>query len=202
LSSEIEIGVGLAKLKITLSEFASVVRNFAGEAKHREVKEAIKELIGAARTSYDTTVDVLTPLYALDSEGKFDAELPALRSDFKNQYLKDMGRLYTHCSIVEVKIVALKDKQGVMRNIPLVKRSFNRLDRLAEAWLARDFELARDMEQFLGRMNDYLDEVNIHRQNDVTEAYQGLRSALELFEQDFLTTKRALDELDVISSRL
>ena len=75
-------------------------------------------------------------------------------------------------------------------------------DRLAEAWLARDFELARDMEQFLGRMNDYLDEVNIHRQNDVTEAYQGLRSALELFEQDFLTTKRALDELDVISSRL
>jgi len=202
MSSEIEIGVGLAKLKITLSEFASVVRNFAGEAKHREVKEAIKELIGAARTSYDTTVDVLTPLYALDSEGKFDAELPALRSDFKNQYLKDMGRLYTHCSIVEAKIVALKDKQGVMRNIPLVNRSFNRLDRLAEAWLARDFELARDMEQFLGRMNDYLDEVNIHRQNDVTEAYQGLRSALELFEQDFLTTKRALDELDVISSRL
>ena len=202
MSSEIEIGIGLAKLKITLSEFASVVRNFAGEAKHGEVKGAIKELIGAARTSYDTTVDVLTPLYALDSEGKFDAELPALRSDFKNQYLKDMGRLYTHCSIVEAKIVALKDKQGVMRNIPLVNRSFNRLDRLAEAWLARDFELARDMEQFLGRMNDYLDEVNIHRQNDVTEAYQGLRSALELFEQDFLTTKRALDDLDVISSRL
>lgn len=202
MSSEIEIGIGLAKLKITLSEFASVVRNFVGEAKHREVKAAIKELIAAARTSYDTTVDVLTPLYGLDSEGKFDAELPNLRSDFKNQYLKDTGRLYTHCSIVEAKIFALKDKQGVMRNIPLVNRSFNRLDRLAEAWLARDFELARDMEQFLGRMNAYLDELYIHRQNDVTEAYQGLRSTLELFEQDFLTTKRALDELDVISSRL
>jgi len=192
----------LAKLKITLSEFASVVRNFAGEAKHREVKEAIKELIGAARTSYDTTVDVLTPLYALDSEDKFGLKFADLRSNFKNQYLKDMGLLHTHCSIVEAKIIALKDKQGLMRSVPLIKRTFSRLDRLAEAWLARDHELARDMEEFLNRMNSYLDEVDQNKNQSVPEAYQELGSALTLFEGDFLATKKALDELDIISARL
>ena len=58
------------------------------------------------------------------------------------------------------------------------------------------------MEEFLNRMNSYLDEVDQNKNQSVPEAYQELGSALTLFEGDFLATKKALDELDIISARL
>ena len=202
MTSQLELGVGLAKLKITLSEFAGVMKSLVGEAQHQEVRQAIKDLIAAARTSYDTTVDVLTPLYALDTEDRFNSDFGGVLASFKNQYLKDFGLLVTHCSEVDAKLGDLKSKKRFMRNIPLVNRSFARMDRLAEAWLAQDYELARDMELFLRRMNDFLDGVSQAMASDPSEAYEDLKWSLTTFEDDFLGTKRGLNELTVISSRL
>lgn len=202
MSSEIEIGVGLAKLKITLSEFAAVVRNLAGEAKQQEVKNAIKEMIEATRASYDTTVDVFTPLYSLNSEDTFNAEFADIRSNFKNKYLKDIGAVRTHCSIVEAKLENLTNQKRMMRNIPIINRSFKRLNSLAAAWLDQDYELDRDMEKFLLDINNFLDVISDTQQNNPSEAFQELRWSLTQFEDDFLTTKDRLNEITVLSSQL
>lgn len=202
MGSEIELGFGLAKLKVSLNDLVLVVKGLSGEAHHQEVRKAIKDLIIAARTSYDTTRDALTPFYSLDTGKRFDTSFAELRMRFKTQYLTNSGSVRTHCRIVEQKLRELRNKQGLMRAVPIVKRSFERLDGLAAGWLARDDQLAEDMDGFLRNMNELLDAVDRTRTTDPEEAFASLRESLSLLEDNFLGTKEALDELDVVSSRL
>ncbi|MDA0769681.1 MAG: hypothetical protein O2821_05595 [Chloroflexi bacterium] len=202
MGSEIEIGMGIAKLKVSLAEFATVVRNLAGEAKHQDVRTTIKEMIDAVRVSYDTTVAVFTPLYALDSEQAFSDRFPQIRADFKAHYLTDTDAVRTRCHIVEAKLTDLLNRRGLLRSIPLVNRSFQRLDQLAMTWLSNDYELERDMNMFLQNINGLLDRLEFDMQSDLPDTYQDLRWSLSQFEDDLLATKRRLDDLDVISSVL
>jgi hypothetical protein len=117
---EISIGYELATLKVTLSEFTAIVKHISGEAKHEEARQALKDMIGEVRKSYDTAVDVFTPLYKLDTARKFNNDFSQARSDFKGRYLKDMGAVRTHCSIVSDKLDELQKRKSWMKSLPYV----------------------------------------------------------------------------------
>ena len=65
---ELDIGYGLANLKLNLGDFLAVAQQIAGVTKHREAREALKASIEEIRKSCDTAVEVFTPLYALTDE--------------------------------------------------------------------------------------------------------------------------------------
>jgi hypothetical protein len=199
---ELSIGNDLAQLKLSLSEFTTVIRHLAGEAKQQEVRQSLKEMIQEVRKSYDIAVDVFTPLYNLNTKRKFAVQFSLVRTAFKTAYLKDIGRVRTHCTIVAEELDELKKRKAWMKGLPYIRRSFQRLDDLASNWIANDTWLANNMEDLLKDMNSFLNAISRLQKRNASEAFQYLLSSLDQFEDDFLAIKKRIDELTIISKQL
>jgi hypothetical protein len=199
---ELSIGNELAQLKLSLGEFTTVIKYLIGEAKQQEVREALKEMIQEVRKSYDVAVDVFTPLYALDTKRKFTSRFSQERANFKSTYLKAGSRVRTHCGIVARQLEELKKRKAWMKSLPYIRRSFKRLEDLAESWIANDTWLALNMESLLRGMNGFLNTVSRMQKKNASEAFRYLTSSLDQFEDDFLAINKWIDELTDISKQL
>jgi hypothetical protein len=201
-STELEISNGFAKLTVNLGEFLSVAQLIVGITKHREARQALKDAILEIRKSCDTAVDVFTPLYALTDTASFTKSFGALHANFKNSYLKNINTVRTNCKIVKTHLDALLKKKGWIARLPLLKRSYFRLDQLCKNWFYQDMNLARQMETFLRSINDFYADISNLAQQDSSMAFSLLRSGLEQFEDDFLSLRKKLGALDVLSKTI
>lgn len=202
MNIELSIGNDLAQLKISLSEFTTVVKHLLGEAKRQDVRQSLKEMMQEVRKSYDVAVDAFAPLYDLDTKRKFSAGFSEKRAKFKATYLKDTNKVRTHCAIVTQKLDELKKRRGWMKNLPRVRQSFKRLGDLARDWVANDTWLVNNMESLLNNMNRFLNAVSRLQQENSANAFQYLTSSLEQFEDDFLAIKKRLEVLDVLGRQV
>jgi hypothetical protein len=62
--------------------------------------------------------------------------------------------------------------------------------------------LARQMETFLRSINDFYADISNLAQQDSSMAFSLLRSGLEQFEDDFLSLRKKLGALDVLSKTI
>lgn len=200
MGTELDIGYGLVTLKLNIGEFLAVAKQIAGVTKARE---ELKATIGEIRKSCDTAVDVFTPLYALTTEAAFTREFGALHASFKNSYLKNADAIRTHCDVVKIHLDALlKEKQWV-GSIPLMGRSYERLNELCQRWLFSDVALAEQMGKLLRSIDDLYGDLACRVELDCTdEAFALLRSCLAQFEDDFLSLRKQLNGLDVLAKTL
>ncbi len=74
--------VSMAGFEVDLVEFAGVISDLVSVNLDQESKAALKTLIGEARKSFDVVVDVITPLYALNTPVAVRDQFPALRATF------------------------------------------------------------------------------------------------------------------------
>jgi hypothetical protein len=199
---EFQIGSELANMKVTLTEFTTLVTHISGEAKHQAVRQSLKELIDEVRRSYETAVDVFSPLYTVDTEKRFDKRFPDLRANFKNKYLKDKGNVRTHSSIVGNKISDLQKTKSWMKGLPFIKASFERLKILGNNWISNDGKLAASMDNFLTSVNKFLDRIDKNYQANPAETLSYLKRSLRQYESDLLDIKSKLDQLNVIGGKL
>jgi hypothetical protein len=202
MGTELEINAGLARLKVSLGEFVAILEQIAGLEQQKEARDALKNAIAEIRKSCDTVVDVFTPLYALTSQAKFSGSFGDLYADFKNSYLKNVGAVRTHCDIVKSHLSDMLRGQHWMSYIPLLKHSYGRLGSLCDTWLFQDDNLAHQMDNFLGEIDKFYREIAELQQSDETAAFTTLRSALQQYEDDFLSLRKKLHALDAVGNRL
>jgi hypothetical protein len=199
---EITIGYEVANLKVTLSEFSAIIEHISGEAKLQEVRQAIKEMIEEVSVSYKTAVDVFTPLYELNTGRKFNSKFSGARANFKNNYLKSAGKVRTSCGIVTDKLNTLRQRRAWMKNLPFVRRSFERLEALGNNWISNDGRLAQGMDSFLNSMNRFLDRVSKAQKANPAEAFRYLQSSLAQYEDDLLAISERLNKIKQVSAKL
>jgi hypothetical protein len=202
MSMELELAGGLASLKLNLGEFLAVAQQIAGVTKHREARQALKDSIGEIRKSCDTAVDVFTPLYALTDEASFTKNFGTLHAAFKNSYLKNIDAVRTHCTVVKTHLDGLLKNKAWLGGLPLLERSYARLQDLCNRWLFQDYTLANEMDDFLKHIDTFYTELSDLAQSDASTAFAVLRSCLQQYEDDFLTLRKQLNALDVLGRTL
>lgn len=202
LSPEIELSLGLAKLKVKLGEFVTIVKTLSGAVQHQDVRHALKEMIAEVRKSYDTVVDTIGPLYQMNTPQKFTKHFPETRAAYKKVFLKTDGLVRTHCHVVRDKMLFLQKRKGWMGNLPLLRKSYARLKGLCAEWLVNDNDLVEEMKEFLRLVNRFMDDINRRQKKSTTTAIAELQSGLQQIEDDFLSIKSKLDDLDVIGKAL
>lgn len=146
---EVMIHTALASMTVSVTEFTSLMRQISGAVKDEQFRTTLGEMISEVRRSYETAVDAFAPHYALDTQSKFSSEFSEVRTNFKKHYLKDITRVRTHCDKVTEKLDDLKRRKAWKSRVPILKRSFRRLEDLADSWVANDQVLASDMEWLL-----------------------------------------------------
>jgi hypothetical protein len=199
---EFEIEFGLATLKVNLSEFVAVAEQIAGITKHKEAREALRDAISNIRKSSDTAVDVFTPLYALADEADFAKSFPTLHASFKNAYLKSAGEVRTSCTIAKQHLEALLKKKEWLVNMPLLERSYTRLETLCYRWFFSDIALSGQMESFLQNIDDFYTDISQIAQTDISAAFSALRSCLLQYQDEILSLRKQLNALDLLSRTL
>jgi hypothetical protein len=202
MGTEITIGNELAGLTVSLSEFAFAVKSLVGEAKEEEVRAALGGMIEEVRKSYDTAVEAFAPLYELDTQRKFTNRFTKIRADFKRTYLKDIGKVRTHCDIVQSRLEELQRRKSWMRHLPIMRRAFKRLEELSDYWIANDRWLAMNMDILLRSLNDLMNKVARMSKKSRKEAYQYLTDALEMYEDLLLGVRKKLRVLEKLSQDL
>jgi hypothetical protein len=164
--------------------------------------DALKTMIAEVRKSFDVVVDVVTPLYALNSEATLRSEFPKLYANFKNAYLKNSDEIRTHCHIVTDQFGRLKTSQAWKQNIPVVRDAFQRLMDAEAKWVGADYTLADKMNSFLSNVNTELSRIDVVLQTDAPAGLHAVRELLADTEQQIKRIKSNLDELKIISGRL
>ena len=199
---ELDIGYGLANLKLNLGDFLAVAQQIAGVTKHREAREALKASIEEIRKSCDTAVEVFTPLYALTDEASFTKNFGNLHATFKNSYFKNIDAVRTHCTVVKIHLESLLKNKAWLGGLPILERSYTRLQGLCDRWLFQDYTLANEMDAFLKQIDTLYTELSNLAQSDPSTAFTVLRSCLQQYEDDFLSLRKQLNALDVLGRTL
>lgn len=202
MGTELKIGNEFASITVSSTEFVSLIKQLSGVVKDEQFRETLADMIPEVRRSYETAVDVFTPLYALDTQRKFSSKFSEERANIKKHYLKDITSVRTHCDEVSKKLEDLKRRKVWKSKIPLFRRSFRRLEDLAIDWAANDQILASNMEWLLKSLNQLLNDIASIKKRDSKEAYRTLTNALEEFEVFFLKVKSHLKTLDELSDAL
>ncbi|HCO93061.1 MAG TPA: hypothetical protein DIU00_03780 [Phycisphaerales bacterium] len=206
MGSELEFHLGVASFKVTLSEFVQVTQNLAeaaiGKRKLKDVRKRLRELIQEVRKNYDLIVEAVTPLVAIDSQEKFDDRFADARATFKKEFWQKYGDEGTSCAIVIDKMTTLNKRRAWMARLPVAKHSFKRLEYLCDRWIAVDVVLDQNMVDFRDKLSGLFDEIARLKRKNRKQAFESLRSTIDLLDIDFKAMKRSLNALEVVSSKL
>ena len=178
------------------------MKRLAGEAEEKQVRVALAVMIEEVRKSYDTAVEAFAPLYELDTQRKFTGRFAKIRADFKRNYLKDVSKVRTHCDIVQSRLEELQRRKTWMRNLPIARRAFRRLEELSDYWIANDRWLAENMDILLRSLNELMNKVARLSKKSQKEAFQELTDALDMYEDLLLGVRKKLGILEKLSQDL
>ena len=196
------ITFSLGQFEVDLAELAGTIRDIASVKLDQIAKEAVQGVVTEARKSFDAVVDVLTPLYALNTPAKVRAEFPSLYANFKNTYLKNSNEIRTHCHIVVEQMDKLMSSQAWKQNIPILQNAFRRLEAAKVRWVGNDASLADGMQRFLNDVNGGLNDVLAKVNSSDREAYAALNDLISDSEETLLRIKSQLNQLTIVSSQL
>ena len=206
MGTEIELNVGVAKLKADLSEFTSAVKSLVdaaiGANEKERARSAIKEMVAEVRKTFDTIVDTLSPLYTLTTESQFAAQFAANRASFKSLYLKRNDLARTHCHVVQQQFEGLEQRRAWVAKLPLVEHAYMNLKRICDKWLLQDWSIVQQIETFFRTLNTFVDDIANLTRSDPRQGFQALNDGLKLVEGNFFDIKTHLGELDALSRRL
>jgi hypothetical protein len=201
MSASVSLKAGVVGFEINISEFCQVIRDFVGASLDTEARQALKTMIDEVDKDFELVVEVVTPLYAINSVADFRQRWPEFLQDFKKQYLTQWGSLATHCGIVMDQLQRLQKAHNWKRRIPLLRDAVRRLDEMAQEWMANDAKLYESMNGFIASVNDAMMAVNKHHKTPA-KALKKLEGVLQGTEKSLLKIKAYSNELKMISARL
>ena len=201
-ASHIKIRALVFEARLSLAAFGKLLRNLSGATKHREARQAVKEMILETRTSYDTMVDTIAPLYAITTARQLKDRFPQFFTGFQSMYMKNLGEVRTHCHKVILKLNELESKKAWLTRVPGGRARFERLKSFTTDWAGNDDNLERMMNRLLWGLNYIFTDLNNKASQSPATALKALRLFLGPMQRDFLDLKGQLDELTVLGDAL
>ncbi len=206
MGTELEFNAGVAKFRIALEDFERATQKLVGAAignkQLADVRTQIKELIQEVRKNYDLIVDTVAPLVAMDTQEKFETTFGDQHAKFKAEFWKKYNDEGTSCHIVIDKMDTLRQRRSWMDKLPIVKRAFQHLENMCQAWIARDLVLDENMENFRNSLDKLFDDLAQAKRDDPVVAFDALHGVLASLDSDFKAMKDCLSQLSKASAKL
>lgn len=201
MSASVSLKAGVLGFEVNIVEFCQVVRDFVGARLDGEARRALKTMITEVDKDFELVVEVMTPLYAINTDADMRKRWPEVFQKFKSEYFKQWGSLATSCGIVSQELERMKKAHDWKRRVPLLRKAVEELDSLGQRWMANDAALYTAMNGFMESANRALTDVNSHCGRP-KNALRKLRGVLRGTETGLLSIKGYLNELKQFSARL
>jgi hypothetical protein len=100
------------------------------------------------------------------------------------------------------KLAELETSQIWQKHIPIIRRSFEKLQRFKLEWIGCDENLEQAMTKLLFDISTFLNDVEYQRVGDPETAFTEFRISLNRLKSDFLSVKDQLEQLTEVSKKL
>ncbi|MGV6816406.1 MAG: hypothetical protein ACWA44_03935 [Thiotrichales bacterium] len=184
MNIEFIVNKELANICVTATEFSRLTQIINAQIKKEAFSALFNAMMGKMVDSYDVVVDVLAPFPALDNEASFTERYEASAHQYREDYLMVISKARSLQVDAYEDYEHLKCMREAKTSFPLLKRSFERLEILADKWIANDYWLAMSIDTLLKMWPRLLQEVSEIKQKDPEDAwliYQAAVTDLELY---------------------
>lgn len=178
MSTEFILNKELANIGMTLTEFSRIARIINAEISRGDFSDLFNTMMGRMARSYDVVIDTLQPLTGIDSENAFQADYDTCVDSYKANYLMAISKARALTVDAYDDYEHLKCMREAKTRFPLLKRTFTRLETLADKWIANDYWLAMSIDTLFKMLPRLLQEISELKPRDPEDAYLIYSAAL------------------------
>ena len=193
----------LASINVALTELYSLTRIINGEIRAGEFHSRFNKIVDDIAKCFDIVTDNLQPFPEIDSEAALLEKFDTLHTDYSASYLKEISKPRIYSDDAYEGYVLLRLQKEIKTGFPLLKRTFERLDKFIDKWITNDAWLAMAIDNLFKRLQTLFNEIAILKKRDPEEAFliyhnafRDFKPYLDLISQQ-QTQLRAITELPV-----
>lgn len=171
MNIEFVVNKELANISVTLTEFSRVTQIINSEVSSEAFSPLFNTMMSRVAQSYDVVIDALAPFTELESEEAFNTGYDACVARYKESYLMAISKARALTVDAYEDYEHLKCTREAKTRFPLLKRSFIRLETLADKWIANDYWLAMSIDTLFKMWPRLLQEISELKLKDPEDAY-------------------------------
>lgn len=170
MGREFKIVKELATVSATAVELAAVDKIVRAEIPSPDFRREYDFLIADIRHTYQTVLDILQPLMAIQESEDFNAHFGEVHRWYKDNYQKALSEPRIYAEYTFEKYLQFRKRKETRTSYPALKAAFGRLQDLIDKWIDNDIWLAMCIDIVLKQVNLLLDDVAEAKKRDAEEA--------------------------------
>ncbi len=161
----------LASINVALTELSSLGRIINSEIKGGEFHSRFNKIVDDIGKCFDVVTGNLQPLSDIDSEAAFIEKFDKFHADYSASYLKEISKPRIYSDDAYEGYVLLRLLKEIKTGYPLLKRTFERLDKFIDKWITNDAWLAMAIDNLFKRLQTLFNEIAALSKKDPEEAF-------------------------------
>lgn len=182
----------LAGINVALTELTSLASIINGEIRGGEFHARFNQIVADIAKCFVVVTDNLAPFTDINSEATLLKQFDKLHADYSECYLKEISKPRISSDDAYEGYVLLRLQKEIKTGFPLLKRSFERLDKYIDKWITNDAWLAMAIDTLFKRLQNLLNEIAALKKKDpeyafliYSHAFQDFKPYLDLIQQQF-----------------
>lgn len=196
---ELDIVQELASINVALTELSSLTRIINGEIKSGEFSSQFNKIVRDIAKCFAVVTDNLQPFFDIDTETALIARFDEQHARYAALYLKEISKPRIYSDEAYEGYVLLRLQKEIKTGFPLLKRTFERLDKFIDKWITNDAWLAMAIDNAFKRLQTFLIEITNLKNKDSEEAFLIYASAFKDFKPYFDLIKQQVIQLEIRS---
>jgi len=197
---ELDILQELTGVNVALSETTSLARIINGEIRTGEFYTRFNKIIDDIAKCFVVVTDNLQPFFDITSEADLQEHFDRLHANYGASYLKEISKPRIYCDDAYEGYVLLRLQKEIKTGFPILKRSYERLDKFIDKWITNDAWLAMAIDNAFKRLQILLNEIAALKKKDPEDAFfiyacafRDFSPYLDLIKQQFTTLQTYTD---------
>lgn len=178
---ELDIDQELAGISVALTETLAISNIVLQEIGNIEFKERYHTITDNIAKCGDVVLSNLQPFLKLDSEADFIENFDTLHSDYTACYLKEISKPREYSDQAYEEYLLLRTLKDCKTSYPLLKRTFERLDKFIDKWITNDAWLAMGIDNLFKRLQALFNEIALAKKKDPVDAFTLYLGAFHAF---------------------
>jgi len=175
----------LASINVALTELSSLSRIINAEIRAGEFSIRFNTIVSGISRCFDVVTDNLMILSKIDSENALLEKYDDFHADYTNSYLKEISKPRIYSDEAYEDYVLLRLQREIKTSYPLLKRSYERLDKFIDKWITNDAWLAMSIDNLFKRLQTLFNEIAALKKKNPEEAFLIYSSAYSDFNPYF-----------------
>lgn len=161
----------LASINVACTELSALARIINGEIKAGEFHDRFNTIVGHIGRSFAVVTDNLQALADIESEADLVEKFDQFHAAYTASYLKEISKPRLYLDEAYEAYVLLRLQKEIKTGFPLLKRTFERLDKFIDKWITNDAWLAMAIDNLFKRLQTLFNEVATLRKKDPEQAF-------------------------------